>query len=152
MKKISYFITLVILVSSACHAPKDLIYVGVQNFNIGKAGLKQTVLSMDVQLYNPNNYRLKLKHADMDLFINNNRLGKINLNGKIPVPHLDTFLLPVTLDVDIAHALPNMLQLAFNSEVNVKLSGSVRAGRHGIFITVPVSYEGKQDIRSGLKW
>src|SRR4051812_37529696 len=133
MKKLSCFITLVILALSACHTPKDLVYLGVQNFNAGKVGLKQTVLSMDVQLYNPNNYKLKLKHADLDLFINNNRLGKINLNGKIPVPHLDTFMLPVTLDVDIAHALPNMLQLAFSSEVNVKLTGSVRAGRHGIF-------------------
>lgn len=137
---------------SSCHAPRDLAYVGIENFGMKHASLKTTTLSMDVELYNPNHYKMKLKKADLDVYVNNNRLGKVNIKGKMTVPRQDTFALPVMLDVDLANALPNMLQLAFKSEVEVALKGSVKAGRHGIFITIPVNYTGKQDIRQSLKW
>lgn len=143
---------LLLLCFVSCRAPKDLVYVGVQHFGLKQASFKKTVVSMDVQLYNPNNYKMKLKHSNLDIFINNNRLGVVNLDSKLKVPRLDTFAMPVMLDVDLGNALPNMLQLAFNSQVTVKLSGTVRAGRHGLFITIPVNYEGKQDIREGIKW
>lgn len=133
----------------ACRQPKDLVYQKVHHFGINKVGA-QTVLSMDVQLYNPNAYKMKLKNADLDVYINNSRLGKINLDQKFPIPQLDTFSMPLTLNVDLGNALPNMFQLMLNSNVNVKLNGTVKAGRHGIFIKVPVNYEGKQDIRAGL--
>ena len=137
---------------ASCRQPKDLVYAGVQHFGLKKADMKQAVLSMDVQLYNPNAYPMKLKHADMDIYINNKRLGKVNLGGKLRVPRLDTFAMPIILDVDLRNALPNMLQLALNGEVDVKLNGTVKAGRHGIFITIPVNYEGRQDIRQGIGW
>jgi len=106
---------------------------------------------MDVRLYNPNNYRMKLKKADLDVFMSNDHLGKMNVAKKYTVPRMDTFLLPVTLDVDMQKVLPNALQLFLNSEVTVKLTGSVKAGRHGVFVRVPVNYEGKQDIRRAIK-
>jgi len=137
---------------TSCHTPKDLVYQGMQNFSLKQTSSQKTVLSMDVELYNPNRYKMKLKTADLDIFINNNRVGKVNLGKTLHVPKLDTFSMPVSLDVDLANAIPNMLQLAFNSEVSVKLAGTVKAGRHGVFITIPVNYEGKQDIREGLKW
>jgi LEA14-like dessication related protein len=136
----------------SCSAPKDLVYKDVQHFGIGKGATGNTVVSMNVELYNPNHYRMKLKRTDLDLFINNNRVGKINLAHKLAIPRLDTFSMPVTLDVDLKQILPNAVQLLLNSEVAVHLVGSVKAGRHGMFITIPVDYTGKQDIRESIKW
>ena len=113
--------------------------------------MKQTQLSMDVLLFNPNRYPLKLKDADVNVFINGNKLGTMLLSECFPVPGLDTFSMPVTLDVDLKNVLPNALQLLMTPEVDIKLDGSVKAGRHGIYINVPVQYEGKQDIRSSIK-
>ncbi len=107
---------------------------------------------MDVKLYNPNKYCLKLKKADLDLYINGNHLGKVKTKAVCSVTKLDTFTLPVTLAVDYRNILPNALQLLFNSEVDVKLTGKVKAGRHGLYITVPINYVGKQDIRSSVKF
>ena len=95
---------------------------------------------------------MKLKQADMNVYLNGNLLGKMCFNGCYGVPALDTFSLPVTINVDMKNVLPNAFQLLVNSEVNIKLSGNVKAGRHGVFINVPVNYEGKQDIRSAVKW
>ena len=152
MKKLTFVLITIITAITSCHTPKDLVYQNVQHFSIKLADRQHTVLSMDVLLYNPNKYNMKLKHADLDIFINNNHLGKVNLDEKLRVPSLDTFSMPVSLDVDIKNVIPNAFQLFLNSEVTVKLTGAVRAGRHGVFITIPVNYEGKQDIREGIKW
>ncbi len=152
MLKQTGFFLLLLFCFASCRQPRDLVYVGVQNFGLKQASLKKTVVSMDVQLYNPNNYKMKLRHSHLDIFINSNKLGTVNMDSKLKVPRLDTFAMPVMLDVDLGNALPNMLQLAFNSDVTVKLTGTVKAGRHGLYINIPVNYEGKQDIRQGIKW
>jgi LEA14-like dessication related protein len=152
MKQITYLLLVAILFISACRQPKELVYQNVENFSIKQVGTQKTSISLDMRLYNPNNYKLKIKHADVDVFLAGNRLGRMNVQEKFLIPRQDTFLIPVTLDIDLKNALPNALQLLFNSEVDVKLAGTIRAGRHCVFVTIPVNYEGKQDIRSGLKW
>jgi LEA14-like dessication related protein len=141
-----------ILLASACRHPKELVYKDIQHFKLQNAGLQQSGVSLDIRMYNPNNYDMKLKDADVDVFINGNLLGKMCVNNQCSVPGLDTFLLPVTLNVDMKNAIPNAWQLLVKSDVDIKLAGTIRAGRRGIYIKVPVNYEGKQDIRSSLKW
>ena len=152
MKTKQYFTFVLILITSACMQPKQLVYQNVQNFKLKQAGLQQTEVSLDIRLFNPNNYGMKLKDADVDVFVNGNRLGKMQVNEFFAVPGLDTFSMPVMLNVDLKNAVPNALQLLLNPEVNIKLAGTVKAGRHGVYVRVPVNYEGKQDIRAGLKF
>jgi len=151
MKTRQYLILLLLIITSSCSQPKALVYQSIQNFGMKQAGLKQTELSMDLLLFNPNRYPLKLKDADVDVFINGNKLGKMLLSECFPVPGHDTFSMPVTLNVDLKNVLPNALQLLMNPDVEIKLDGSVKAGRHGLYLNVPVHYEGKQDLRSVLK-
>ena len=151
MKK-TYFVLLAILFLFSCSRPKDLVYQKTQNFGVQTSGLKQTQVTMDVCLYNPNNYRLKLKDANLDVFINGNPVGKMSVKERISIPKLDTFSIPVTLNVNLQNAFSNALEILFNGEVNLKLTGSLKASRHGVYITIPVDYESKQDLRSGIKW
>ena len=151
MKEIRILLLIVLFFVSACRQPKDLVYQNVQNFKLQKLGLAETAVSMDILLYNPNNYNLKLKKADVDVFINEHRLGEMTVKGHYTIAGLDTFVLPVVLNVDLKNALPNVLQLIFNSEVNVRLKGNIKAGRHGAILSIPINYEGKQDILSGIR-
>jgi len=152
MRAINGILLLLSVCIFSCKAPKDLIYQNVQDFKLEKAGLEQTALSMDIRLYNPNNYTLKLKKADVDVYLNDTHLGKMSVKGKFAVRKLDTLTLPVVLDVELKNILPNALQLLMNSEVDIKLKGTLKAGRRGVYINIPIDYEGKQDIMSGVKW
>ena len=151
MKNIFFLAVLFIAAVSSCKAPKELVYQDIQNFGMKQANGNKTVLSMDIRLYNPNNYTLQLKHADVAVFVNNSPIGKLNASGGSSLPAHDTSLVPVTLEVDLKTVLPNMLQFILNSEVTIKLEGKIKAGRHGVYINVPVNYEGKQDIMSSIK-
>ena len=65
----------------------------------------------------------------------------------MPVPAKDTFLLPVSVAVDLKRIFPNALTFLANQEVNVRLEGSVKVGKGGIYIRVPVNYQGRQQIK-----
>jgi len=152
MKKTAGILLIAALATSACRQPKELIYQNVERFSLQQEGLNKTSLSLDLKLYNPNKYRMKIRDADMDILINGNSLGKMTVRENITIPGLDTFLLPVMITVDLQKALPNALQLLLNSLVDVKIQGALKAGRHGLFINMPVNYETKQDIKKGLKF
>lgn len=152
MVRTGFFLLFIIMFICSCSHPKQLVYQNIENFKLKQAGLQQTEVSLDLRLFNPNNYGMKLKDADVDVFINGNRLGKMEVRNLFAVPGLDTFSMPVILNVDLKSAVPNVLQLLMKPEVDVKLAGTVKAGRHGLYVKVPVNYEGKQDIRAGIKF
>ncbi len=136
---------------SACHAPRQLIYQNIEHFSLKNVGLSKSTLAMDIRLYNPNKYGICIKDADVDVYMNGKNLGKLDVNKQCYLDGRDTVLLPVKLEVDMKNVLSDVMQLFLNTEVTIKVNGKIRAGRHGLFINIPVSYEGKQDILSGLK-
>ena len=150
MKAITWLIVLLLGICASCRQPKELVYQNVDHFGIKPSSQGKAMLSMDIQLYNPNKYNLKLKKADVDVFLNGMHLGKMFVDGKFTATRRDTLLLPVAVDVDIKNLLPGAMQLLSDGGVKIKVTGSIKAGRHGIYITVPVSYEGNQDILSGI--
>lgn len=116
---------------------------------IHKMDFQQVVIVANMRFYNPNNYGLTLKNGDLDAYLNNKYLGKAEIDERVSVPANNEFLMPVTLTAN----LPALLKDAFDllslqkSDVLVRLQGNVRAGKGGVFINVPVSYEGKQRLQ-----
>ena len=151
MKNKCWLPVLFVLLSAACRQPKELIYQSVENFSMKQASNNKALLAMDIRLYNPNSYSMKLKSADVDVFLNGRQAGKMNAGNQCILPAKDTFSIPVTLEVELKNILPNVLQLLMNSDVDIKLDGKIRAGRNGVYLTIPVNYEGKQDILSGIR-
>lgn len=137
--------TVIIISLFSCTQPKQLVYQDVKNFRVGNLSLSQPEVGMDLQFYNPNSYGLTLKDANIDVYINNQLIGKAALSNTFEVPGLDTFLMPVVLTADLKNIFPNALQIIFNKEVAVKLQGSVKAGK-GLFVTIPVNYQGTQKL------
>lgn len=129
---------------ASCANPKDLVYQDVKNFRVNKISLNPEV-GMDVQFYNPNKYSMTLKDADVDLYINNKLAGHATLDKRFNIPASSTFLLPVTLVADLQNIIPNALSLLANEEVNVKLTGHVKAGK-GVLVSIPIRYEGKKRL------
>jgi len=149
MKKLHWLCLVVILVLSACRSAKQLEYQGIQNFSM-EQGTKPTV-TLDIRMFNPNRYSLKLKNANVDVFLNGANMGRLRVDGYHSAPGQDTFLLPVAIDIKPEVTLPSILQLVMKGEVQIKLAGNIRGGRHGIYIRVPVNYEGTENLLSSMK-
>ena len=131
----------------SCRQPKPLAYQGVSHLGMSDIGLTYSTVSMDMKLYNPNNYKMNLKSAAVDVYFDGKMVGKAIVNKSFTIPRKDTFELPVLLRVDLANVFPNALQLLMNKQITLKLCGEMRAGKHGVCINIPVNYEGVQKFR-----
>ncbi len=145
MKPFFIYLFLLFFLSS-CSKPSSPKYVGYETFKVEKVGLKDNILSTKVNLYNPNNYALKLKSASIDVFINNDFLGHSSLDSLITLPGKDTTFVPLRLTASAKDLLSNTLKVWLNPDVKVRIKGSARAGRGSFFINVPIDYEGMQRI------
>ena len=104
---------------------------------------------MDLRFYNPNRFGVDLKNGDIDAYLNNKYLGKALLDENVQMPARDTFRLPLTFQISLSDMVGQGLNMlnSNNQEVLIKMVGTVRAGKAGVFVPVPVYYEGKQVFR-----
>ncbi len=140
------FVLLSSLLIGGCRQPEIPEYQAFENFSIGKVGMKETVVSADLKYYNPNNYELQFRKADLAISINNKPVGTTVLDTLIRIPKKDTFYVPVQMKVNMKQLLGNALTLLMNDELDVKVNGTIRLGRKGLYMNLPVNYQGKQKM------
>ena len=129
-----------------CGKPKEPDYIDFQNLRLKKAGLDQAVITFDLRYFNPNKFRVQLRKAEVDIYFNNKFLGHSVLDTTIDIPKLDTFAIPVSMNIKLKDAFSNAVQLLLNPDVMVKLKGNARVSKGGISMNIPIDYEGKKRI------
>jgi LEA14-like dessication related protein len=128
----------------SCSTPKTLQYREFKNLRIEKLGFAISTVRMDIYYYNPNNYGLQLKRADLDIYLDNNLAGHATQEYLITIPKRAEFAIPVQIDVDMKNILKNAFTTILTRQMLVKVTGTVKVGKANIFITFPVYYEGYQ--------
>lgn len=130
----------------SCSAPKELEYREFKNLTIEKVGFASSSIKMDLIYYNPNNFGLELNRTDLDIFINNNYLGRTLQEYQVSIPRREEFAIPIKIDVDMKNLLKNGLITFLNNEVMIKVTGTIRVGKLNVFKSFTVNYEGKQQF------
>lgn len=132
---------------AACAKPEPPQYVGIDQVKVLSIGLSESIVGLDVRMFNPNNSRLQLKNADMDIFVNNSLLGSTQLDSLIQIPKRDTFTVPLQVKVKTLSSATRLLQSLSDTSVLLKVSGTARFGKGGVFINYPLQYEGRQMLK-----
>ena len=141
-----FFIIAACTLISSCSTPKALEYRDFKNFSIEKPGFSSSSIKMDLIYYNPNNFGLELNHTDLDIYINNNYVGKASQVLQVAIPRSAEFTIPISMDVDMKNLFKNSFVTLLSNEVLIKVIGSVRVGKLNVYKTFPVNYEGKQQF------
>jgi LEA14-like dessication related protein len=122
-------------------------FIDARNFGLRSIGAKTSTITSDLYYYNPNNIGLQLKKAELDVYIDNKFLGHSILDTLILIPKKDTFSFPVNLEVDMKNIFPNAFSLLTKTEIELRIEGIAKVGKGGLFLNVPVKYQGKHKIR-----
>lgn len=144
--KAGIFLTVIFIVIS-CGKPRSLEYVSIQNFKIGTLSLGTSVISADLKFYNPNDFRVRLRKAEMDISVNSKFIGRSTLDTLMIIPKKDSFLIPVRLNVDMKSLITNSLGSLFSNEADLKMVGRARLGKGIFYFNFPFAYEGKQQLK-----
>lgn len=137
---------LLALFAPGCKKPEAPLFQGIDNLQVISAGSQESVISAGIKLYNPNNYKLQFRHGELSVSINNHFVGTTVLDTLIDIPRKDSFLIPVTMKVNMHDMLSNALDMLLQNGVAIKVDGFVRLKKAGIYIKTPIHYEGRQKI------
>lgn len=136
----------IVAILASCTKPKDLEFIDIQNIKVVKWGLSESEIGLDVRFYNPNKQQVKLRDAIAKVYVNSAYLGDTNMDTTILVPRRDTFAVPLVMKVQTATALAKLLESAKDSAVTVRVDGTVKMGKAGVFVTYPIKYQKLQSL------
>lgn len=131
---------------SACGNVKDLEFIRVASVNFDQLGFSKSIVKMELAYFNPNNFSLRLKDAEFDLFLDDTKVGHSLQDTLIDIPAKDTFYFPVKLEVEMGNVFKNVLGALTNKEVTIKAAGNCKVGKKGVFLPFPIKCETKQKI------
>ena len=141
-----FFIGMFLVLLTACQAPKDLVFKDFHNLTVDKLSFAGAALKVDLVYYNPNNFGLQLNRTDLDVFIDSTFLGHSAQDIQVAVPKKADFTIPLKVDLDVKNLLKNGMSSFFNRNVKVRVLGSVKVGKAGVYKSFPVDYTSVQNF------
>ncbi|MBK9570226.1 MAG: LEA type 2 family protein [Chitinophagaceae bacterium] len=154
MKNLSIAIWISTFCSSlllSCGTVKEAEFRNIENVRMDQFGLKESTLTLDLLFLNPNNFRVKLKKMEGDVWIDEKLLGHFLIDTLIHIPARANFRLPVKLKANMNQLLKNSLAALLNKEVLLKVAGFAKVGKGLVFIRYPIRYEKNQKFADLLK-
>ena len=130
----------------SCREPKSLEFKEFKNLSVDKLSFAGAALKVDLVYYNPNNFSLQLNRTDLDIFIDSTFLGHSSQDIQVAIPKRDIFTIPLKLDLDVKNLLKNGITSLLNKDVSVRVLGSVKVGKAGIYKSFPVDYTSVQNF------
>ena len=131
---------------SSCHEPKSLEFREFKNLTLDKLSFAGAALKVDLVYYNPNNFGLQLNRTDLDVFVDSTFLGHSSQDVQVTISKRDVFTIPLKLDLDVKNLLKNGITSMLNKSVSVRVLGSVKVGKAGIYKSFPVDYTSIQNF------
>lgn len=145
---------LALCILSSCMKYEDVKFVGIENVKVGKVGMNETTMEMNLIFNNPNSLGATLNNAEGKAWIEDIYVGNFLLNNDVQIPAKSNFSVPVHLAVNVKDVINNSLNLLFKDSVNLKVDGTARLSKAGILKAFPLKYQGKKssaELLQGLK-
>jgi LEA14-like dessication related protein len=134
-----------------CRQPVAPDYRGIESIAISKLTLNESRVVAVVRLYNPNNFKLQMKHAEVNIFANDKFIGRCVIDSTIRIPRRDSFFMPVSVNINLKDILGNAVQLLLKGQVKINADGFVALKKTGIRFKVPIHYEEYQNLDTFLQ-
>ena len=134
------------LFSSGCQTPLSPEYEGFDDLRIGKLNMQESLISTNLKFYNPNNFGLQLRKAEMDIFVNEKLVDHYLLDSTIHISKKDTFFIPVSIKINFSSMLSNALQSLLKNEIKIRLDGKAKLKKGAVGFTMPLHYEDTQKL------
>lgn len=125
----------IMFLAPGCIGYKEVSFRGVTGVQLARMDAKGLALTAQVVLDNPNGYRIHVADPDVDVYLNEQYLGKATIDSKVTLARkrTDTYNVPLHVDFTRLGSSPLMALMgaALTGKATLKVKGSVR-GRVGL--------------------
>ena len=140
------FLLLIIIMNYSCKPVQQPEFRSVQNFHVDSAGITSSGISLDIELYNPNDFGINLKETISDFYVNEIYLGRLTQDSTISIAANSAFRIRLKGNVMLQELLKNPLDLLSQKKFLVKATGSTKIGKIGFYKVYPFEYQQLQNL------
>ena len=114
-----------VLASCTFYEPE---FRGGESFKMGKIDGRDIQLTAGAKIYNGNGYAIKVKPSTLDVYIEDEYIGKVHLDKKIKMKANQETLIDAPMTATLAEgAMFRAMKLINKPNLTVRLSGKVKA-------------------------
>lgn len=127
VKTIFHLFVLVTFLNSCKVGAPD--FRGSDGFKMEKIDGREVYAGVTAKVYNPNWFAIKLKKSAVDVYMEDQYMGKIMLDKKLKLKAKRESVLNVALHAHMEEgAMISLLRYSSKEEVNVRVDGKIKAG------------------------
>ncbi len=123
-------IVLAISLLSSCTIYKDVEVKEVRDVRVTKLGQEGVEAEIDVKLYNPNGYKVKVVSVNADLYVNDKDVGDAKLRQRVVLGKKSNEIHTIKLEGDYSELNGGILELLlgglFSNSLNFKVDGTMK--------------------------
>jgi LEA14-like dessication related protein len=141
-----WLLVLVLITLQGCRVYRDVEFKGVKETRFTSFSAKGVSCEFDVEIYNPNPYKISLMKSDVELFLEGTRLGRVELpsSAVLNADEKTTLRLSCTAEPStIPKLLGGAIGMVFKKDLIIEGKGNVTAKAFVISKTVPVEFKQK---------
>jgi len=139
------FVTLLIaaLVWIGCGKVQPPQFKSLDNFGVKNVSLQEATIGFEMTYFNPNNFGVAVKEADIDLYIDSVYIGKFVQPREVGVTSKADFSVPMEGKISWREVIKSNLHKQAGKEVLVRANGTVKVGKAGVFVNKDIQYAGR---------
>lgn len=118
----------------------------MDNFGVKNVSLQTATIGFQMTYFNPNNFGVAVKEADIDLYVDSIYLGKFVQPQLVDVGSTAEFSIPMEGSISWKEVIKSNLHKQAGKEVLVRANGSVKVGKAGVFVNKDIKYAGRHTL------
>jgi len=142
-RKGSWLLFFLIFAFQGCRVYSDVEFKGVKETRFTSFNAQGVSCEFDVEVYNPNPYKITLMQSDVNLFLEGTRLGKVQLPESAVLHAENSTILKLTCTAEpssVPKIVGGAIGLVFKKDVVIEGKGMVTAKASLVTKTVPVAF------------
>jgi len=151
MKKIQIFcliaMAFVLLQSGGCNKIKELDYKGIKSAKLESINFHNTAIRINLEYFNPNNFSIDVKETNLSIFLDDQFVALADQPEKTKIPKNALFEFPIVAHFDPLKIMGPALKSFFAKTTKLRLQGTAKLGKDGVFIKVPVDIVEEINLR-----
>lgn len=148
LNRLNWLFLVVVLTLQSCRVYRDVEFKAVKETRFTSFNAKGISCEFEVELFNPNPYKITLMQSDVDLYLEGTRLGKVQLPESAQLNADGKTLMKLSCTAEPA-SIPKLvggaIGMVFKKDVVIEGKGSVTA--KAFLITKTVAVEFKQRLK-----
>lgn len=121
------------LLFAGCFDYDDVEFVRLGGMQLEEMGTRSATLNLQIELMNPNPYTITVRPSEVDVFVNDEPVGKAYLLNKLSIKRKKTRIVDARIKLDgVEGIMFKLMKWRLQENIELRFKGKVKGGVYGI--------------------